>query len=348
MAGSLTYFLFLLVAFLTLTALLIWPVFPYVVIALAIAYLLHPFNKRMEKRIPSAKVRASLLTFVAFMSFAVPLVLVIQGVSRDFASALQVERGKQFLATARAWLTARHYEFVADWIEQTVDQGIQFIVNAIPGLFGSVFSVSLGVFVCLFVFYYFIKEGEAIWATFLAALPLPQELKGRVEKEVTGVMRGIFYGQVLTAIIQGGIGGLGLMFFNVPQAGMLTALMMLCAFFPFVGTVLVWGPAGLIKLASGQTADGLGLLIFGAVIVMQLDNFIRPRLISQHSNVHPVVILIGIIGGSQVFGFIGFLVGPLIFSIFLQLFRFIAEYRLSDGSGIFQRPPLSPPANPHR
>ena len=332
MAGSLTYFLFLLVAFLTLTVLLIWPVFPYVVIAMVIAYLLHPFNKRMERRIRSAQLRAALLTFVAFMSFAVPLVLVIQGVSQDFASALQVERGKALLVSARTWLTARNYEFVADWLEQMVDQGIRFMVNAIPGLFGSVFSVSLGVFVCLFVFYYFIKEGESIWATFMNALPLPDTLKARVETEVTGVMRGIFYGQVLTAIIQGGIGGLGLIFFNVPQAGMLTALMMMCAFFPFVGTVLVWGPAGLLKLAAGHTFDGLGLLIFGAAFVMQLDNLIRPRLISQHSNVHPVVILIGIIGGSQVFGFIGFLVGPLIFSVFLQLFRFIAEYRLADAA----------------
>jgi predicted PurR-regulated permease PerM len=332
MAGSLTYFLFLLVAFLTLTALLIWPVFPYVVIAMVIAYLLHPFNRRMQRRIPSAKLRATILTFVAFMSFAVPLVLVIQGVSHDFASALQVERGKQFLIAARVWLTARHYEFVADWLEQTVDQAIQFLVNAIPGLFGSVFNVSLGVFVCLFVFYYFIKEGEAIWGTFMAALPLPETLKARVEIEVTGVMRGIFYGQVLTAIIQGGVGGLGLLLFDVPQAGMLTALMMLCAFFPFVGTVLVWGPAGLLKLAAGHTADGVGLLLFGGIVVMQMDNLIRPRLISQHSNVHPVVILIGIIGGSQVFGFIGFLVGPLIFSIFLQLFRFLAEYRIRDGA----------------
>ena len=159
MAGtSITYFLFLLVAFLTLTVLLIWPVFPYVVVAMVMAYLLHPFNKRMERRIPSAKTRAALLTFVAFMSFAVPLVLVIQGISGDFLSALQVERGKQLLTSARNWLSVRHYEFVADWLEHMVDQGIQFMVNAIPGLFGSVFNVSLGVFVCLFVFYYFIKE----------------------------------------------------------------------------------------------------------------------------------------------------------------------------------------------
>lgn len=344
MAGGLTYFLFLLVAFLTLTVLLIWPVFPYVVIAVVMAYLLHPFNLRMRKYIASAKIRAALLTFVAFLSFAVPLVLVIQGISSDFTSALQVERGKTLLVNARAWLAARNNEYLADYLEKMVDQGRDFMLAAIPDLFGSVFNASLGIFVCLFVFYYFSKEGETIWATFLDALPLPDTLKSRVESEVTGVMRGIFYGQVLTAIIQGGIGGIGLLVFNVPEAGPLTALMMLCAFFPFVGTVLIWGPAGLLKLAAGQTMDGAGLLLFGGLIVMQLDNFIRPRLISQHSNVHPVVILIGIIGGSQVFGFIGFLVGPLIFSVFLQLFRFIAEYRKLEAAPVDLSPPgLSPP-----
>lgn len=342
MTGSLTYFLFLLVAFLTLTVLLIWPVFPYVVIAMMMAYLLHPLNKRMEHRIPSAKSRAALLTFVAFMSFALPLVLVIQGVSGDFVSALQVERGQQLLVGARKWLALRHYEYVADSLEKLVDQGRQFMLDSIPGLFGSFFNVSLGVFVCLFVFYYFIKEGETIWEVFMNALPLPSTLKSRVETEVTGVMRGIFYGQVLTAIIQGGIGGLGLLFFHVPQAGVLTALMMVCAFFPFVGTVLIWGPAGLLKLAAGQTFDGMGLLLFGGLVVMQIDNLVRPRLISQHSNVHPVVILIGIIGGSQVFGFIGFLVGPLIFSIFLQLFRFIAEYRVGETTASFAAQKVPP------
>jgi predicted PurR-regulated permease PerM len=85
-------------------------------------------------------------------------------------------------------------------------------------------------------------------------------------------------------------------------------------------------PAGVLKLVAGDTWQGVGVLVFGAVVIMNVDNFLRPRLIAMHSQVHPVVILIGIIGGTKTFGFVGFLVGPVIFAIFLQLLRFFAEY----------------------
>ena len=81
---------------------------------------------------------------------------------------------------------------------------------------------------------------------------------------------------------------------------------------------------------AGQTWQGMGLAIYGFVVVMNIDNVLRPRLIAFHTQVHPVVILIGIIGGTKVFGFIGFLVGPVIFAIFLQLLRFFVEYQPAE------------------
>ena len=150
--------------------------------------------------------------------------------------------------------------------------------------------------------------------------------------EVTGILRAIFYGQLLTAIVQGTVGGIGLVIFQVPQPFLLTALMILLALLPFVGATLVWAPAAALKLMAGQTWQGVGLLIYGVVLVMNLDNVLRPRLIALHSQVHPVVILIGMIGGTQVFGFTGFLVGPVIFAIFLQLLKFFAEYRTLEAA----------------
>jgi predicted PurR-regulated permease PerM len=159
-----------------------------------------------------------------------------------------------------------------------------------------------------------------------------------MNREVTGIIRAIFYGQVLTALVQGVIGGIGLLIFQIPQAFVLTVLMVLLSFFPFVGTPLVWVPAAILKLMAGETWQGVGLLIYGAAIVMNVDNFLRPRLIAMHSQVHPVVILIGIIGGTKIFGFIGFLVGPVIFAIFLQLLRFFADYTPAE---ITEGPPSS-------
>jgi predicted PurR-regulated permease PerM len=230
------------------------------------------------------------------------------------------------LERARVWLVNRQAELVANWMIETIAQVRDFLVGSIPSLFGSVFNISLGIFVCLFVFYYFTKEGAAIWSGFVSALPLPGKLKSEMSKEVTGIVRAIFYGQLLTALAQGIIGTLVLLVFQVPQAIVLGVLMTVLSFLPFVGTPLVWVPAGVLKLVAGDTWQGVGVLVFGAVVIMNVDNFLRPRLIAMHSQVHPVVILIGIIGGTKTFGFVGFLVGPVIFAIFLQLLRFFAEY----------------------
>jgi predicted PurR-regulated permease PerM len=325
--GGIGYFLFFLMAFLTLTILLIWPVFPYVVVAILLAYFFHPVDRWLAHKIPSAGVRAGILTFAVVLTFALPVVAIVQKVTQDLGPSFQPERARQLLERARVWLADHDAQMVADWVEELVVQGRDYLANSLPSLFGSVFHITLGIFVCLFVFYYFTKEGAQFWEMFVRSLPLPGKLTQTMSSDIAQIVRAIFFGQLLTAIVQGLLGGLGLVIFQVPQPVLLTLLMMLLAFFPFVGATLVWGPAAAIKLMAGETWQGLGLLIYSVVIVMNVDNFLKPRLIAMHSQVHPVVILIGIIGGMELFGFIGFLVGPLIFAIFLQLLRFFGEYR---------------------
>ena len=321
------YFLFFLVVFLTLTILLVWPVFPYVVLGIVLAYLLHPVESRLKRVLSPAGARAGLLTLLVTLLIMVPVVYVVQRLTRELASAAQIGRMGQLVQDSRNWLESHQAEMVAAWMVEAVEQGQNFLVSSIPNLFGSVFNIVLGIFVFLFVFYYFTKEGADIWQALLDAIPLPSRLKSELYGGVSGILRGIFYGQLFTALLQGGIGGIGLVIFQVPQAFLLTGLMTVLAFLPVVGATLVWAPVGILKLMAGQTAQGLGMLIWGAVLVMNIDNVIKPRLIAQHSQVHPVVILIGMIGGIKVFGFIGFLVGPVIFGIFLQLLRFFVEYQ---------------------
>ena len=325
-----SYFLFFLVVFLTLTVLLVWPVFPYVVLGIVLAYLLHPLESRLKKVLSPAGVRAGLLTLLVTLLIMVPLIYVVQRLTRELASAAQIERMQRLLQDSRNWLESHQAEVVAAWMIEAVEQGQNFLVSSIPNLFGSVFNIMLGIFVCLFVFYYFTKEGADIWQALLDAIPLPRDLKSELHGGVSGILRGIFYGQLFTAVIQGVLGGIGLVIFQVPQPFLLTGLMIVLAFLPVVGATLVWAPAGILKLMAGETAQGLGMLIWGGVLVMNIDNFVKPRLIAQHSQVHPIVILIGMIGGVKVFGFIGFLVGPVIFGIFLQLLRFFVEYHPSE------------------
>jgi predicted PurR-regulated permease PerM len=75
-------------------------------------------------------------------------------------------------------------------------------------------------------------------------------------------------------------------------------------------------------ILDGETARGIGLLVYGATIVMNIDNFIRPRLVSGRTKVHPVLILIGVLGGLKIFGFVGMLVGPLVLALLVAFIKF--------------------------
>ena len=331
MGGGMGYFLFFLVAFLTLTILLIWSVFPYIVLAVLLAYLIHPLERHLAKFVSSPGLRAGLSTLFVTVVVALPLIQIALRITREMTSPLYLPRIHQLLESARLWLLRHNAPAVAEGITQALEQGREFLVTSVPNLFGSVFNIALGIFVCLFLFYYFIKEGTTIWKAFLVALPLPGRLKVQLHEEITGILRAIFLGQLLTALVQGTLAGIGYLIFEIPQPLLLSVLTGLVAFLPVIGTPLVWGPAALLKLIGGDpTWQGLGLALYGLIVVMNVDNVLRPRLIALHTQVHPVVILIGIIGGTKVFGFIGFLVGPVIFAVFLQLLRFFAEQQLAD------------------
>jgi predicted PurR-regulated permease PerM len=98
--------------------------------------------------------------------------------------------------------------------------------------------------------------------------------------------------------------------------------MIVTAFLPVLGTPIVWVPAAVGLILDGDMVRGIGLLIFGSTVVMNIDNFLRPRLMSGRTKVHPVLILIGVLGGLRMFGFVGMLVGPLILALLVAFIKF--------------------------
>ena len=173
-----------------------------------------------------------------------------------------------------------------------------------------------------FTLFYIVRDGETIKKSLSDLIPLNDEYKTKVIEEIDKVTRGVINGQVLTAVIQGIVGGLGFFIFGVPNPIFWGFIMVILAIIPLLGTAMIWVPAGVIGLMSGNYVSGVGILLFGAIIVGNLDNLLRPRLISGKTKVHPVVILIGFLGGLKLMGIIGFIVGPVILAILLTLIRF--------------------------
>lgn len=179
-----------------------------------------------------------------------------------------------------------------------------------------------------------VKLGFALFTLFfvyLHGLSLLEQartvLKGLLGERTDGYVdavgnttRAVVYGIVLTALVQGAVAGLGYWVAGLPAPATLAAVTVLIALIPF-GTPVVWGTAGLWLLFTGQTVAGIGLLLWGLLVVSWVDNIVRPMLLSRASNIPFILALFGVLGGLAAFGMVGLFLGPVILAVALAVWR---------------------------
>ena len=132
--------------------------------------------------------------------------------------------------------------------------------------------------------------------------------------------RAVVYGLLLAAFAQGLLAGLGYWAAGVRAPAFWGAVTALLALIPF-GAPLVWGPIGVWLLLKGEVGAGIGLLLWGALVVSWIDNLVRPLVISGVAKIPFLLVLFGVLGGLAAFGLIGLFVGPVILAILLALWR---------------------------
>jgi len=185
------------------------------------------------------------------------------------------------------------------------------------GAFGAVFKFFIMVAVLFFAF----RDGHKMTTAFWDIVPLKDEDKAIINDAVRRVVSAVLYGIVLTCIVQGILGGIGFAIVGLPSPAFFGAVMVVAAFIPVVGTALVWVPGALYLMAMGEYGKAAILAIWCIAVVSSIDNFIRPYFISGRSRMPLLVILLGVLGGLATIGFLGIIVGPLMFTIALEVFR---------------------------
>lgn len=191
-------------------------------------------------------------------------------------------------------------------------------------LFGNAFKIFYFIAVIVFSSFFVVRDGHHVAQFIVDIMPLPKETSEDVFNKAAKMLRSVVYGVLLTAFIQGLLGGLGWWFTGLSNPVFFGFLMFITGMIPFVGTPSVWLPGSIALFASGEIIAGLMLLLWGIFVVSTVDNFIRPFFISEGTNVHVLVIFIGIIGGLYNWGIIGLFVGPVILSLglfFLELYH---------------------------
>jgi len=305
------------------------PFVTYIVLAGILTYVLFPVYRFFRMRLGRPGLAAALSIVVTLLLMVLPSVFLVTELVQQVSGAYSNLR-LQVVENITDYLDRiTGYRFTA-----TIDSGLEeigkSILNLAPNILGSIGELFLGLFIMFFVMYYGFRDGERFVQRIRQIVPLEPSLKESLFHEIRTITQAVLYGQVMTAVIQGALGALGLLIFGVPNWVFWGAMMIITAFIPLLGTPVIWVPAALSLILGGSTARGVGLLIYGGTLVMNIDNFLRPRLMSGRTTVHPVLILIGVLGGLRVFGFVGLLVGPLILALLVAFIKFYEHAYLGE------------------
>jgi predicted PurR-regulated permease PerM len=184
------------------------------------------------------------------------------------------------------------------------------------------FSSSVLSFVfMIFAMFYFFRDGEKVVRGVGALSPLAPETGAEGFRQFVEVSKATLYGGVVVGAVQGFLGGLGFLFVGLPSPVLWGFVMALLSLIPVVGATFVWLPAAIILIAQGAWIKGIILIVWGVVVVGLADNFLRPMLVGERTGLHTVLVFFSILGGLKIFGFLGFVIGPVILAVLISFAR---------------------------
>ncbi|MEJ2004131.1 MAG: AI-2E family transporter [Cyclobacteriaceae bacterium] len=197
----------------------------------------------------------------------------------------------------------------------------KFVINNLGQISSGAVNFLFEFFVMLFTMFYFLIDGKNYLAWMLYMLPLQSEEENLLLSKFTTVTRATLKGTFVIGAVQGAMGGVAMWIAGIPNTLFWGVIMAVFSIIPAVGPAVVWLPAGLYLLATGNAVAGIGLILFGAIVIGNIDNLIRPKLVGKEAELPDLMIFFGTLGGLALFGASGIIIGPIIAALFLTLWE---------------------------
>lgn len=314
--------------------------FEALLLAAVFSGIVHPLYRWLQGVLGGRNTLASLLTLViVLLALVIPLVFLLglvaeqavrvaEGVSPWIAQQLgesargegEFPRWVPFAAELEPYrddITAKLAEFAGKI-------GV-FLAGSLAKLSEGTFVFFFQLFVMLYAMFFFLVSGPSLLDKILDHAPLSRDDRKKMLAVGLSVSRATVKGTLIIGIIQGTLGGLGFAVVGIEAAVFWGAVMAVLSILPGIGAALVWAPAVVYLLMSGQTLAGLGLLVWSAGVVGTVDNFLRPVLVGRDTEMPDLLILLSTVGGLALFGASGLVLGPMLAALFLAVLTIYSE-----------------------
>lgn len=331
-----TVALVLAISILVLSFLIIRPFIIAILSAAALSYIFYPLYKYFLSSLRPKIIRQRTISAIITCAIIIVLVL-IPTIIMSTILTVEIRDGYRYfrglLDSPGFSLTTLPANFV------NIIGGKEQVNNLLGDVAGQVFewaqkilkgipNIMLNIFITIFSTYYFLKHGKDIYEFFKNIFPLPESRYKQMISRFEDLSRGMIMGQIVVGSLQGFLTWAGLYYIHFPNPvlwGFLTAII---SIIPLLGAVIVWLPIDIYLFINGYLTGNyypaIVLLVYGTFVISLIDNLLKPKIVGDHAKIHPLVILFGILGGIQLFGIPGILIGPLVLTLFdvvIEIYR---------------------------
>ena len=276
------------------------------------AYLVYPIHKRLNRKIP-AWLSAFITLIGTIIIIFLPIVLVIKELISQTYRAIQSGTVANLISKVQNLEIIEKYNLnLVEVANNFLDVGVKTVSTITLSVAASIVSL----FVMAFIIYYLLLDWPRISARIKNYIPFAN--KDRVVKDMSDTTKKIVRGTLLLAVIEAVVAGLGFWLAGIELYLILAILIGLFAFIPG-GPSVVWVPTLIIKIVQADYISAGIVLVFGLFISIYLDLILRTRVAGKDSGIHPIIMLLGIMGATPILGLAGIIVGPLLLSYTLEI-----------------------------
>jgi len=281
--------------------------------AFVLAYIIKPINDRLSRRMPR-KLASFITVLISIIILTAAIVLILTYLGNQLSQSLN-ELNKDYIVNFIA--DAKYSEFVSKNLEPAILRVGEYALNLVSSTLSYLPGLILNIFIVFFTTYYLLIDWENLKEKIIKIIPF--ENKRAIVEKVEKTSREILISTLIVALLEAFAAIIGLWLLGVKLYIILGILIGIFALIPGVGPVLIWVPIALIFLVTGKYYLALGTIILGIILSFVIDHWLRIKIMGKRVDMHPIIMLFGLLGGVKVFGLAGFIIGPIILSILVTI-----------------------------
>src|SRR5687768_5249718 len=303
--------------------------------AIVLVVVFYPAHRRLVAWTGNAGTAAALSTLLVILTILLPVIGVTFAVARELRGAVEhVQGGLGQILDIPAiqplvrWLgqyvdlqSLRSSEYIADhlqgWSAAIAGPTLMFV--------GGVLNALVQTLLVVFTMFYFFRDAEPLRDALYDIVPLEYEQSNDILLRTRDVIGATIYGVLAISAIQGILGFFIFFLLGLPSPLLWGVVMFLMSMIPMAGAFVVWVPAALYLLLTGSYVKAIVLAVWGVLVIGSIDNFLSPRLVGGRARLHELLIFFSVLGGLQVFGVLGLVIGPVLAAITLALIEVVRQ-----------------------